>query len=327
MEPKRGGNIQELEIPVKTMKAVRLYSYGGPEVLKYEDAMRPMIEPDEVLIKVYAAGVNPVDWKIREGYMKERLSLVFPAILGGDFSGVVEEVGPDVKRLKTGDEVYGRADFIAGGSYAEYAAVKESSTAKKPMTIDHEHAASVPIAALTAWQALFEHGGLEAGQAVLIHGAAGGVGHFAVQLAKWNGSKVIGTGSGSHLPFITEMGADETIDYVSTPFEERVKDVDIVLDLIGGDTQDRSWRVLKKGGILVSTVGIKSPEMADKFEVRGQSFMARPDADQLKKIAELIDRGKIYTVVSTIMSLKDAAIAQELSQSKHVHGKIVLKVV
>ena len=247
---------------METMKAVRIHSYGGPEVLVYEDAPRPQPEPNDVLVRVHAAGINPVDWKIREGYGKDRLGHRLPLILGWDLSGVVEAVGPGVERLKVGDEVYSRPDISRDGAYAEYIAIRESLAALKPKSIDHVHAAAIPLAAMTAWQALFDAAGLSRGQRVLIHAAAGGVGSFAVQIAKWKGAYVIGTASTRNQDFLRELGVDSAIDYQSVAFETVVRDVDVVLDTIGGDTQARSWMVLKKGGVLVSTVSPPSPQEA-----------------------------------------------------------------
>ncbi|HUA66733.1 MAG TPA: NADP-dependent oxidoreductase, partial [Alphaproteobacteria bacterium] len=213
------------------MKAVRIHQYGGPEVLAHVEMKRPTPGPNEVLINVQAASVNPVDWKLRAGYMKDVFPLTFPATLGWDVSGTVEEAGADVTRFKRGDEVYA---LLEGGAYAEYAAARETVVARKPRTVDHIQAATVPVAGLTAWQALFEVAQLTAGQKVLIHAAAGGVGNFAVQLAKAKGAYVIGTASGKNQDFLRELGVDEAIDYEKTRFEDAVRDVDVVLDTIGG---------------------------------------------------------------------------------------------
>lgn len=304
-----------------TMKAVRIHEYGGPEVLKYEDVPRPKPGPGEVLIRVHAAGVNPIDWKVREGYIP---SFSLPLILGWDVSGVVEAAGSSATGFKAGDEVYTAADRSHIGSYAEYVAVPESQIALKPRSLDHIHAAAVPLAALTAWQALFDTANLSAGQTVLIHGAAGGVGHYAVQFAKWKGAKVIGTATGEGVDSARELGADEVIDYKQKRFEDEVQDVDVVLDVIGGETQQRSWRVMKKGGILVSTVGISSPEAAAEQGVRGEAIVRHPDAAQLARIAELIDAGHVKPVVETVLPLAEARRTHEISQAGHAHGKIVL---
>jgi NADPH:quinone reductase-like Zn-dependent oxidoreductase len=248
---------------VQTMKAIRIHAYGGPEFLVYEDAPRPQPEKGEVLIRVHAAGVNPVDWKIREGYLKDMLHRSLPLVPGWDVSGVVETVGPGVTRLKKGNEVYSRPDIARDGAYAEYIVVRESEVALKPKTIDHIHAAAIPLAGLTAWQSLFDAGKLMTGQKVLIHAAAGGVGSMAVQLAKWKGAYVVGTASEHNHDFLRDLGADEIIDYTKTRFEDAVHDTDMVFDTIGGDTRKRSWQVLKKGGILVSIISPPSVEEAN----------------------------------------------------------------
>lgn len=307
-----------------TMKAVRIHRFGGPEVLRYEDVARPQPKPEDVLIRVHAAGVNPVDWKIREGYMKDR---PLPLIPGWDVSGVVETVGADVAGWKKGDAVFSRPDISRDGAYAEYIAVRASELALKPKTIDHVQAAAIPLAALTAWQSLFDAGGLSAGQKVLIHAAAGGVGSLAVQLAKWKGAHVIGTASARNQEFLRKLGADETIDYQKTRFEDAVHDADMVFDTIGGDTQKRSWQVLKKGGILVSIVSRPSESEAAAHGVRHGYVFVQPNAQQLAEIARLVDTGKVRPIVETVLPLAEARRAQELSQAGHVRGKIVLKVI
>ena len=306
------------------MKAIRIHQYGGPEVLAQVEMQRPTPGPDELLIKVHAASVNPFDWKVRAGYMKEFFPLTFPATLGWDVSGTVEEVGADVTRFKRGDEVYTRLE--AGGGYAEYAVARETIVAMKPRTSDHVQAATVPTAGLTAWQALFEVAQLRAGQKVLIHAAAGGVGNFAVQLAKAKGAYVIGTASSRNLSFLSELGVDEPVDYQKTRFEDAVRDVDVVLDTIGGETQERSFKVLKKGGILVSLVQPPSQELATKFGVRALFYGSHGSSSDLAEIAKLIDDGKVKTFVDTVLPLAEARRAHELSETGHARGKIVLKV-
>ena len=311
---------------MKTMKAVRIHTYGGPEVLKYEEAPCPKPGPGELLIRVHAAGVNPVDWKIREGYFKQRLNYSLPLILGWDLSGVVETTGPGVTRLKVGDEAYSRPDIARDGAYAEYIAVRETEVALKPKSIDHIHAAAIPLAALTAWQSLFDTAGLSAGQTVLIHAAAGGVGSFAVQLAKWKGAHVIGTASKRNQDLVREVGADQTIDYQTTHFEDVAHDVDVAFDTIGGDTQRRSWKALKRGGILVSIVGPPSAGEAAAHGVRQASVFVQPSAAQLTELATLVDSGKLRPIVETVLPLSEARRAHELSQIGHTRGKIVLRV-
>lgn len=313
-------------VAIATMKAVRIHSYGGPDVLVQEDAPWPEMRTDEVLIRVHAAGVNPLDWKVRAGYVKGWLQHRLPLIPGWDVSGEIEAVGDAVTDFKKGDAVYGMLDFARDGAYAEYVVAQARDIAFKPMSLDHIHAAGVPLAALTAWQSLFDVASLSAEQIVLIHAAAGGVGHFAVQLAKWKGARVIGTASARNVDFVRDLGADQVIDYQTARFDDVVCNVDVVLDTIGGDTQQRSWKVLKKGGVLVSTVGISSPEAATEHGVQGKPMLVHSDADQLTRIAALIDAGNLKTVISTVLPLAEAAKAHELSQSGHVRGKIVLKV-
>jgi NADPH:quinone reductase-like Zn-dependent oxidoreductase len=309
-----------------TMKAVRIHSYGAPDVLVYEDAPRPEAAAGQVLIRVHAAGVNPLDWKVRGGHLKGLLPHRLPLILGWDVSGVVEAVGPGVADLEPGDAVYGLLDLTKGGGYAEYVASPARDMVPKPKPLDHVRAAAVPLSALTAWQSLFELASLSSGQSVLIHAAAGGVGHYAVQLAKWKGARVIGTASGGNADFVRGLGADEVIDYQTTRFEESAQGVDVVFDTIGGDTQRRSWKVLKKNGILVSTLGISSPEGAAEHGVRGEGVLVHPDAAELARITELIEAGDLKPVIHTILPLREAAKAHVLSQGGHVTGKIVLKV-
>jgi NADPH:quinone reductase-like Zn-dependent oxidoreductase len=311
----------------KTMKAVRIHGYGGPDMLEFDEVPCPRPAAGEVLVQVYAAGVNPVDWKVREGHLKDYLRHPLPMIPGWDFSGVVAATGPGANRFRKGDEVYSRPDLARNGAYAEYIAAREAEVAMKPRSLDHIHAASVPLACLTAWQALFDGAALAAGQRVLIHAAAGGVGIFAVQLAKWKGAYVIGTASQRNHDFLRQLGADELIDYQATAFEDAVGDVDVVLDTMAGEVQQRSWRVLKRGGILVSVLGPPSAQEAAAHGVRGKSIFVQPNAAQLAQIAELIDSGKLKTVVETIFPLAECRRAQELSEAGHVRGKIVLRVV
>jgi NADPH:quinone reductase-like Zn-dependent oxidoreductase len=310
-----------------TMKAVRIHGYGGTEVLKYEEAPRPEPPAGEVLVKVYAAGVNPVDWKIREGYMRSFRDYPLPFILGWDFSGVIEQTGPGVNGWKAGDEVYARPDLGRNGAYAEYIAVRASEIQRKPKALDHIHSAAIPLAALTAWQALFDTGQLQAGQKVLIHAAAGGVGTFAVQLAKWKGAYVIGTASARNHEFLRELGADETIDYNTTRFEDVVKDADLVLDAMAGETRERSWQVLKKGGILVSILGQPSQEAAKEHGVRAAGIFVQANPAELQELANLTDAGKLRPIIEAVLPLAEAAQAHEKNATLHTKGKIVLRVV
>ena len=310
----------------KTMKAIRIHNYGGPEVLQYEDAPRPKPQAGEVLIRVHAAGVNPIDWKVREGHMKDFWPHKFPLILGWDLSGVVEELGRGMSRFKIGDEVYSLPDPTRNGAYADYIVVRESELALKPKSLHHIRAAAVPLAALTAWQSLFDTAQLQPGQRVLIHAGSGGVGHFAVQLAKWKGAYVFATASTKNQDLLRELGVDQAIDYTQQRFEDVARNIDIVLDTIGGETQERSWSVLKKDGVLVSLVQPPSEEKAKKLGVRAAIIGAQPNGAQLTEIAKIIDSGKLAPVINRILPLSEARRAHELSQSGHTHGKIALRV-
>jgi NADPH:quinone reductase-like Zn-dependent oxidoreductase len=313
----------------QTMKAIRIHNYGGPEVLQYEDAPRPKPQAGEVLIRVHAAGVNPIDWKVREGHVKDFWSHKLPLILGWDLSGAVEAVGPGpapAGRFKKGDEVYSVSDISRDGAYAEYVVVRESELSLKPKSLHHVRAAAVPLAALTAWQSLFDTAQLQPGQRVLIHAGSGGVGHFAVQLAKWKGGHVFGTASTKNQELLRELGVDEPIDYTKQKFEDVARDVDLVLDLIGGETQERSWSVLKNGGVLLSLVQPPSVEKAKALGVRAAFVAGHPSGAQLAEIAKIIDSGKLAPVIDRILPLSEARRAHELSQSGHTHGKIALRV-
>ena len=309
------------------MKAIRVHQFGGPEVLKYEDAPRPVPAADEVLIKVYASGMNPVDWKMRAGLAESLFPIQLPFIPGWDVSGEIEEVGSDILIFKKGDEVYGRPDVTRDGTYAEFVAVKANQINFKPKSINHDKASAVPLAGLTAWQGLFDYGHLEEGQKVLIHAAAGGVGSFAVQLAKWKGAYVIGTSSEENIDFLFDLGADEALDYKTVKFEDRLKDVDLVFDLIGGDTQQRSLKIIKKGGRLITTVQPKYQEEAKANDIHMEVFMTQSLPEELEQLGNLIDSGKIKPVVTRTFPLKDAAEAQKEIEKGHTRGKMVLTVV
>ena len=314
------------KVATDTMKAVRIHNFGGPEVLRYEDAPRPKPAPNEVLIRVNAAGVNPVDWKIREGHLKQLVENKFHLILGWDLSGVVEQVGAKVSQFKKGDEVFSKPDTSRDGDYAEYIVVREFEVALKPKSLHHVYAAAVPLAGLTAWQALFDIGKLQPGQRILIHGGSGGVGHFAIQFARWKGAYVYATASTKNQELICRLGAHKTIDYTKERFEEVADKIDIVLDTIGADTQERSWKVLKKGGLLASIVQPPDTEKAKEFGVRGEFVWSQPNGKQLAEIAGLIDSGNIKVVLDRILPLSEARRAHELSKTGHARGKIVLRV-
>ena len=309
-----------------TMKAIVVHEYGGPEVLKYEDVPRPEPKEDQILVRVIAAGVNPVDAMIRSGMFAKYEKDVFPIIPGADIAGVVEKVGSKITRFKTGDPVFAYVSLKGGGGYAEYALATEGDTAAKPKSLTYVEAAAVPIVALTAWQALIDTAKLNAGQTVLIHGGSGGVGSFAIQIAKARGAKVIATASTANQDLLKELGADVAIDYTKQKFEDIAKDVDVVLDSIGRDTLARSYGVVKKGGFIVSIVAQPDRAELDKRGIRSAVLSVEPNADELAEIGKLIDQKKIKVIVSQTFPLSDAAKAQEQVATGHTRGKIVLKV-
>jgi NADPH:quinone reductase-like Zn-dependent oxidoreductase len=297
--------------------------FGGPEVMRIEELARPSIKADEVLVSVYAASVNPVDTYIRQGSRKETSMLPFTP--GCDIAGIVSDAGKDAGDFEEGDKVYGMIGFTGG--YAEYAVSKAFYLAPKPESLDFVHAAAVPLTALAAWQCLFEHGGLKSGQRILIHGSAGAVGGFAVQFAKNAGAYVIGTASAQDAGYVSGLGADEVIDYKALPFEKAVMNVDFVLDVIGGETQERSWQVLKSGGVLITTKNEPSAaKTAEKKASIAKRMLVHPSGTQLRGIGALIDAGKIKVEVNKTFPLSQAAQAHEYLQSGRTSGKIVLVV-
>ncbi|GAB3635977.1 NADP-dependent oxidoreductase [Hymenobacter arcticus] len=316
------------------MKAVRIQAFGGPEVLQVADIARPVPAADEILIKVYASGVNPVDWVIREGGNGLRAFLKLPMTLGCDAAGIVEEVGSAVTAFQKGDAVYGETNFFADGSYAEYCAAKASQFALKPKSIGFNVAAGVPLAGLTAWTALFEQGKLRPGQRILIQGASGGVGSFAVQFAKAKGAYVIGTASAGNLAYVQELGADEVLDYRSQQLAEVVPNVDVVLE--ASPLRDNAERlkavaVLKDGGIFVS-VNVDFPfneevtaALAQKHAT-GELSANQPRQEWLAEMAALIDAGQVKVFISQVYPLAQVAAAHRQSETWHVRGKLVLEI-
>lgn len=308
------------------MKAVRIHAYGGVDVLHYEEIPCGVPEAGEVLIQVYAAAVNPIDCKARAGYLKNWWDYALPFIPGWDVSGVIAAIGTGVTQFQVGDSVYGMADFSRDGAYAEYMVVDASCIAAKPTSVTHIQAAAVPIAGLTAWQALFETAHLTAGQTILIHGASGSVGTFAVQFAKYKDVEIIGTASERNAEFLCKLGVDRVIDYRTAQFENLVKNVDVVLDTQGGDVQHRSWKTLKPNGILVSIVNEPSLQDADRYCARGAAVWVKSSAAHLTEIAHLIDTGSVTPIIGAVLPLSEASQAHQQSQSGHVQGKIVLRV-
>ena len=308
------------------MKAIRIHEFGGPEVLRLDDVEMPEYGPSDVLIRVVSASVNPIDCKIRSGPMKGALRRPPPVVIGWDAAGIVESVGAAVTRLKPGDAVYTYPEFSRGGTYAEYVAVDESQVALKPRTISFAAAAALPMTGQAAWTAVIISGGLAAGQTVLIHGGAGGLGAIAVQLAKQRGAHVIATASGDGVELVRSLGADQVIDYRTTRFAEVVKNADLVVDTIGGATQEDSWSVLKPGGMLVATATPPSPERAQAAGVRSSFIFTVPSCAVLEELALLIDSGQLRPLVGREMSLADTAKAHTLLESGQAKGKIVLHV-
>ena len=308
------------------MKAVRSHIRGGPETLVYEDTPIPRILAGDALLHVHAAAITPTEftwnstWTSSDG--KDRR----PIIPSYEVSGVVEKVASDVSDVRAGDAVYGLLNFWRDGAAAEYVAARASDMASKPKSVDYVQAAAVPLSGLTAWQGLFDHAGLSAGERVLIHGAAGGVGTWAVQFAHWRGAHVIGTASESKHAFLRELGADEVLDYTTVRFEDKLRDVDTILDTVGGDTLERSWGVLRRGGVLVTVAGDAPEEKATRYGVRGISFLVQPNRLQLTQIAELIDAGTVRPVVEEVFPLARAREAYDRGLLGHSSGKLVLQV-
>jgi NADPH:quinone reductase-like Zn-dependent oxidoreductase len=308
-------------------KAIRFHDYGGPEVMRFEEVEQPVPKEGEILVRIHAVSVNSVDWKIRSGLVRKRFDLPLPIIPGGDLSGEVAAVGPAVTDFAVGQSVF--AMIGLWGAYAEHAAFNASMAARKPASIDHVHAASVPLAGLTAWQALHEQGALASGQRVFVHAAAGGVGGFAVQLARVAGAEVIASASAQNADYVRGLGANEVIDFRVDSAEPYMGSVDLVFDLVGGDASIRSLALLKPGGALVAVAAPSKAlrEQGEKLGRRVLSLQVRPDGAQLTRIAALIDAGEITTTLAAVFALAEAGAAQELSKLGHTRGKIILRAV
>src|SRR6266581_5148225 len=307
------------------MKAVVAHEYGTPEVLKFEEVPRPEPKDDEALVHVIASGVNPADPLTLSGKYAQEWGTHLPLIPGYDIAGVVEKVGAKIiTTLKAGDAVYGYPTF--GGGWAEFVTVKEWEVAAKPKSLSFAEAAAVPMCALTAWQALVDTAQLQAGQTILIHGGSGGVGSFAVQIAKARGAKVIATASTANQDLLKKLGADVPIDYTKTKFEDVAKDVDAVLDPVGRETLAGSYGVVKKVGIVISLVARPDPVEIEKRKIRGATVWAKPTAKDLAEIAHLIDVGKIKPVVTQVLPLSEAIAAEQQAATHHTRGKVVLRI-
>jgi NADPH:quinone reductase-like Zn-dependent oxidoreductase len=305
------------------MHAIRIHEFGGPEVLKDDTLPLPKPKADEILVRIEAASVNPVDGKIREGKFAKVKDEALPITLGRDLSGVVEICGPAARGIAPGEAVFALLGYDRG-AYAQHVLIKPQEWARKPDNLSHVEAAAVPLAAITAWQGMIDHGGLKSGQRVLIHGGAGGVGHLAIQIAKAKGAWVATTCSGEDLEFVRGLGADQVIDYKTEKFEDHLSDIDLVYDLIAGETQERSFGVLRHGGALIST--LQEPDKAKALykNLTIAHYMAKPDAIELREIADLLRSGKIKPVIAATYDLKDAAQAEIALAKEHIRGKIVL---
>lgn len=309
------------------MKAVQISQYGDNSVIEVnEKTAKPEVSAGKVLVEVHAASVNPVDWKIREGYLKEMMPLEFPATLGVDFSGVVAEVGESVSEFKPGDEVYGMASAMTGGSFAEFVIIPFASLALKPKSVSHSDAAAVPLTGLSALQVLKDQMNISSGQKVLIHGGAGGIGMLAIQIAKQLGAEVATTASKEDSDFVKELGADMVIDYENEKFEDVIKDYDAVLDTVGGETYQRSFQVLKKGGVIVSMLEQPNEKLMKQYEVEAKSQFTQPNSAQLAELATLVDEGKVKIKIDRAFPLAEGKEAFDYLQNSHHRGKVVITV-
>src|SRR3954453_10268355 len=320
-----GLTLARAETSAPTMKALVIHSFGGPKVLKYEEVPRPEPKDDQVLVRVMAAAVNPVDTAVRQGYLRQRTGEKFPMIIGYDIAGVVEKAGAKVTKFKPGDAVYAYLP-LSGGGYAEYAVTSENEATHKPKSLTFEEAAAGPLAGGAGWQALIDTAKLQAGQTVLIHGGSGGVGSLAIQIAKTRGAKVIATASTRNQELLKQLGADVAVDYTKQKFEDVAKDVDVVLDSVGKDTLARSYGIVKKGGIVVTIAGKPDQPEAEKGGIRVAGMRTEPKAETLEELTKLAEAGKLKPIISQVLPLSEGAKAQEQVATRHTRGKIVLKV-
>ena len=312
------------------MKSAQITRYGNnSEVIEINEVTMPNLSAGKVLVNIKIAGINPIDWKIREGYMQQMIHLQFPSTLGMDFSGVIKQVGEDVSSdFKQGDEVYGQAGVPSGGSgaFSELALANATSIAHKPKRLSHTQAAALPLVGVSAWQALVEHIGLSKGQKILIHGGAGGIGSIAIQLAKNLGAHVATTVSSDDKQFVQDLGANEVIDYKTQTFEDLVHDYDAVFDTVGGETYTRSFRVLRKGGIIVSMLEQQNLELMEQFGVKAVSQFTQVNRERLFKLAEWVDQNKVNVHIDKTFSLDEVGKALDYLRDIHPRGKIVLAI-
>jgi NADPH:quinone reductase-like Zn-dependent oxidoreductase len=308
------------------MRAIRINQYGSVETLQLDEIDTPKINGDDILIKVKASSINPVDWKIREGYLKDYIPYQLPVTLGWDVAGVVSEVGSDVTDFKVGDEVFSRPDISRDGTFADYVAVKADEVAFKSSKLDFAQAAALPLAGITAWQCLVDVGQLQAGQRVLIHAGAGGVGHLAIQIAKAKGATVIATASTVNQKLLTQFGADQAVDYTKGTLLEQIEPVDLVVDTIGGEVQSNSWALLKEGGMLVSIVEQPSEELAKKHRVKTALVFIDSSSRILQELNKLVEKDQLRPFIEHRFSLERLADAHLQSQTGRTRGKIVIEV-
>ncbi len=311
------------------MIAAQISKYGGNEVFQInQNAPKPSPSKEQILVEVKAASINPIDLKIRAGYLKERAPLQFPATLGGDFSGIILEIGEGVSDFKPGDEVYGQAIILNGGSgsFAQYLVANAANLALKPKKANFEEAGALPLAGISAVQALIDHIKLQSGQKILIHGGAGGIGHIAIQMAKFLGAYVATTVSSPHINFVKNLGADEVIDYKNQNFEEILKDFDAVFDTVGGETLNKSFAVVKRGGTIVSMLGQPNQEFAEKYGITALGQGTNTNTLHLIQLAKLVDSGKIKVHVDKIFPLSQIREACDYQEKNHPRGKVVIKI-
>jgi NADPH:quinone reductase-like Zn-dependent oxidoreductase len=308
------------------MLAVRIHQYGDRNALSLDDIPVPGVESDELLVRVVAASVNPVDWKVRDGHLAQMIPHRLPLTLGWDVSGVVQAVGSQVQGWQPGDALFARPDLARDGSYAEFLAVRAAECARKPRTISHVEAASLPLAGITAWEAMVTTAQVQPGQRVLVHAGSGGVGSLAIQILKHLGATVIATTSGRNRALVESLGADQVVDYMTTRFTDAVEPVDAVFDTLGGQVQEDSWSVLRPGGIQVSIVSPPDEEKARARGLRGAFIFIGPNAPVLERLAALVDGGELRPIVGAEFALRDIGKAHTLSESGRTVGKIVLYV-
>lgn len=307
------------------MKAIVIEQYGGKEELVEREVPAPEINDNQVLVELYATSINPIDWKVRAGYLKDMLSLTFPVILGWDAAGIVRDIGDKVTDFQVGDEVFARPD-LANGTYAEYVAIDDHLLAKKPDSISFQEAAAVPLAGLTAWQCLVDFSGIQSGDKVLIQAGAGGVGSLGIQIAKSFGAYVISTASGKNEAFLKELGVDEFINYEQTDFADVVQDADIVLDTLGGGILEKSYDVLKAGGHLVSIAGEPDQKRAEANQLKAGFLWLEPNGKQLAELGKLMEKGQMQPTISHTFPLSQESLreAHRLSETHHTKGKIII---